>query len=992
MTCSSGWFGVDCSVIVQSPNNQTAAAFGHGYILSLDGTGYSFLGNGEYHMMLSESFEIQARMVTCYRSTSCFNAVAVRVEQNTLLIHGRFETQGVPLVFVNGKRTHHLQFAFGTRSHGFTFKRTSRLRFVLTSIYGIQMSIRLYGRYLDFYLQCGNQTYCQTGQGLWGNSNFDPFDDLTSRDGNIVTSRNVSQSYIHEFFGRSWLVRKNDSLFMYEISKQREKRQLYGGGYALYFNNSGAHSGEIYSFSSSDITIEFMVLGDSHNGTLISYTSTHMFAVVVSSGVLKLQYDDTVLNTFALLQMKKWNQIALVWSKSTRILQFYHMDDTGRVRSRNFPISNSVNVFEPGGVLAIGYSRPPPSGLQSPPKEQFIGQIDELRVWNQKLDPFTISANWRKNLDCSTRTKNLASLWKFNEGEGVTAFDCVSSAHITFRSGIWQAPLWVYSTVQISRFSVDIARAYSFRFGDIWIGARHKCYQLIFGDAVASQLVKLNSATLSFFHVSCVRSVSRSNHLSEAYWTIMAVSDLYQVFFHSPSWYAQSFCQLIAAVNFPDWYGEQCLQSCIFGVPDNSAHDNCRCMNGFYGSNCTRECPGWFQVPCNDQSPCDAATGRCSCPVSSNSSRDCGLCSPGWIGSDCSVAVSINQSRLYSSTCLGFGAAHYTTFDGTSYSFGAYGEFYLIRTLSYSVQVRQVPCMNGSFCISSIGMMTGTKNITIRASFTNGGKPLIWIDRGLTELTTLTLDKGFRFRKISPQTFEIGKNETGELTILKIKTWQRYLSFQLVMSAQLCGVASGLCSSCDFNVANDFTNISGTVYWGRDLSMKAIVEIFSNHWRVSVIDSLFLFGYNDYGERRQITANGYALNFNGTVAFTRSLHDSFIKGQDFTLQFFVKMDRVGGTIICYASSFTFAVVNDASVKIYVGRIVYDVEAAVPLGAWIQLSLSYSSSSGKYILINICCYCIPFCVFAKFVLTLCENKLVLTILKCCHNSPLYKAFP
>ena len=934
---------------MQSPNNQTAAAFGHGYFITLDGTGYKFLGNGEYHLMLAQSLEIQVRMVPCFSSSSCFNAVAVRIEQNTLLVHSRFVNQDEPVVFANGRRTYSLEFDFGPANQKFTFKRATRLQFVLSSIYGVQLIIRLYDRYLDVHLRVDNQTYCLASRGLWGNCNLNWYDDLSSRDDRLITAANISQSYIHELYGKSWQVAQKDSLFVYDINNYHEKRELYGGGYALHFNNSGAHTGEIYSFASSDITIEFMIRAESQNGTLLSYTSTKMFAVVLDSGKIKLRYEDTILDTLGVIQTQKWNHIALVWSVSTRILQFYQLyynDDGGeRVHSRNFPVPSSVNVFQPGGTLALGYCQPAPGTLNIPLKEGFIGQIDEVRIWNQKLDPFTISANWRTNLGCGLPIQNLASLWKLNEGYGTVAHDCVSSAHIIFRSGIWHGPTWVYSTVDIPNFSVDIETAYSFRFGSTWMNVEQTCYNLIFTSSLRSQYTMLNTATRWFYHMSCVTSVTRSSHYGDAYWPLMALSDFYQLFAEHTSWYAQKLCRHVSVVNFPRWYGVNCAQQCKFGLPGNNSRDNCVCMKGFYGVNCSRECPGGYNAPCNAQSPCNNLTGKCSCPVQANSTLDCSVCSSGWVGADCSVALGGNVSNVDNFTCQGFGAAHYTTFDGAGYTFGIYGEFYLMKTNEFTAQVRQIPCMSGSFCISSVAMKTGSTEITIRASFNGSGMPLVWFNRSLTDTTSLNLDNDFVFRKVSPRAYEIKKDRPDKI-LLRVKAWKKYLSFEITSASPLCTVASGLCSSCDSNIGNDFINKSGAVYWGHTISQRTIIDIFTSQWKVSTIDSLFVFGYTSYNEKREINGNGYALKFNGTIASTGPLNTAFIKGQDFTLQLFVKVDALGGTIISYAKGFTFAIVNDATVKVYVGGIAYDMRITLPLGSWIQVSIVYSSSIGK----------------------------------------------
>lgn len=268
-----------------------------------------------------------------------------------------------------------------------------------------------------------------------------------------------------------------------------------------------------------------------------------------------------------------------------------------------------------------------------------------------------------------------------------------------------------------------------------------------------------------------------------------------------------------------------------------------------------------------------------------------------------------------------------------------------MKTNAFTAQVRQIPCLSGSFCISSVAMKMGSTQITIRASYNGSGMPLVWLNRILTDTTSLNLENDFIFRKVSPRAYEISKDRPDKI-LITVKAWKKYLSFEIISSGPLCTVASGLCSSCDSNIANDFKNSTGTVYWGNTISQRTIIDIFTSQWKVFTIDSLFVFGYTSYNEHREITANGYALKFNGTIVSSGPLTTAFVKGQDFTVQLFVKVDALGGTIVSYANGFTFAIVNDVSVKIYVGGIAYDMGITLPLGSWIQVSIAYSSSTGK----------------------------------------------
>lgn len=273
-----------------------------------------------------------------------------------------------------------------------------------------------------------------------------------------------------------------------------------------------------------------------------------------------------------------------------------------------------------------------------------------------------------------------------------------------------------------------------------------------------------------------------------------------------------------------------------------------------------------------------------------------------------------------------------------------------MKTNQFTAQVRQIPCMNASFCISSVGVKIGSTEIVIRASYNGTGMPLVWLNRKLTDATSVILENNFSFQKASPKVYEIAK--PGRI-LLRVKAWQDYLSFELTSASQWCIVGSGICSSCDSNVVNDFTNSTGTMYWGGSISESIIINILHSQWQVSAIDSLFIFGYTSYKERREITSNGYALSFNGTTASTGILN-AFVK--DFTIQLFVKVHSSGGTILSYSNKFTFALVNDVRVKIFLGGASYDMGITLPSGTWVLVSIAYRASTGKY---TGCTYCSVF---------------------------------
>ena len=891
-------------------------------------------------------FSVQCRMVSCHSSSACFNAVAFKVRGSVFMIHARFTTDGEPVVLLNGEKVRTLETHIGPPSFGFVIRRFSRLRFSVSSPRGVYIGVRLYDRYLDLQMKIDNQTYCQRSGGLWGNCNGNLLDDLFNRDRVPVTSTNLTQIYISDVFAKSWRVAVEDSLFTYAYSTYREKRDLGGGGYALSFKNSGAHTREIYSFSSSDITIEFMFQIDSPVGTLLSYTTTETFAVTYSTGTVKLQCVDLLLDTLAGVEVGKWYQLALVWSKQTRLLQFYLLDADGKVTSRNFPITNYGNVFEPGGLLSLGYWNPAPSGLGAPPLGQFSGFLDEVRIWNKRLDPFAISSNFGNNVDCST--PSLASMWKFNEGEGSLAQDCVSGAHIYFHTDIWRGPTWIFSTAPIGRYPVVNNLVYGYRWERAFSlqRAEEECDRVMLA-AVTPHCTALTPPSSWFYYMSCVTSVTRSGKLTEAYWSALAAADHCDLVSTPRSWYAQPLCNIVPRVNFPEWTGPQCKQYCGFGLPTENGM--CDCMEGFYGQNCTLECTGGYARPCGGYGACNTLTGACACPATADTSLNCSKCEAGWTGKDCLVGTT-DKSNASFPFCQAYGAAHYTTFDGAGYTFGTHGEYHVIKTARFAVQVRQIPCAHAAFCISSVAVRTGTSKVTIRAPHTNSGDALLWLNGSLSQSTAAGLDAelNFNFRKTAPATYTITNNKpTHELVSLTVKLWKRYLSFELISSRNLCATSSGLCASCDGDVTNDFSRVPGDTIWRDNMSQAVIIDVLSHQWSVVENQSMFFFNTTSYQELRSVNANGYALRFDGTVAFTENLDATFISGSDVTLQFFVKVNAIGGTILSYATSRTFAIVNDITVKLYLGGMAYDTRRTLQPNVWNQISVVYQRKTSEW---------------------------------------------
>lgn len=855
--------------------------------MTTDGAMYRFLGNGEYYLLfLPElSFEVQIRIISCYSSGSCVNAIAVNASGNVVMIHGRYSLTENPVVYINGKRSLSLSAEIGSKQDRFVLQRVSYLRYKLSNRYGVRLDIRLYDRYMDIVVGFKNTTYCLNNVGLLGNCNGNHSDDFNSKDGFFVTGFNITQNYIYEVYGPSWKVSNANSLFEYDWNDYHEQQNLNGGEYALYFNNTGIHTNQIYSFSASDISIELMVKLIESDGVILSYTTTETFAITVQSRKIILQYADKTLDTYITLDLNKYYQMAIVWAHDYQIVQLYFTETDGTLHSRNFPLKS--DVFEPGGLLALGYWAPSPTGHGKLPSRSFIGEIDELRLWNQKLSMSAVSSNWRRNLDCR-KIPGLASLWKFNEGQGNFAHDCISGADFVIPESIWRSVRWVYSNAHIPLFSYGpiVAHLLSFTPSPEIYEAESKCSDVIYSQHLMKNCTFLTNSSLQLYHASCVYTVTRTGNLNDAYWIAMTIADMCSSTFPVGTWPASSFCKEVNRLNFPDWIGTSCASYCQYGLRGNSDVSSCHCIKGYYGNSCSLQCPGGYLSPCNGFSETCDLTGHCQCPVTANKSRDCSDCDEGWLLKDCSVAV-VNESLSLSHHCQGFGSGYYVSFDGVHYRFKTYGEYYIINTPHLSAQARQIPC-GESFCISSIAVKTTGRSFTIRASLTKTGTPLLWIDGSQSISTHAILDGNYIYHKVSPNIFEITNNQTlSSLNSLKIKSFGKYLSFELVAAQNMCRKETGLCSSCDNNPTNDLIDTTGQSLWGKHGNQSMLSFALSKRWQVPSEKSLFIFNTTSYHEQRKITLSGYCLSFDGTIAYTNSLVGIFNGTKDFTIQVFI---------------------------------------------------------------------------------------------------------
>lgn len=202
--------------------------------------------------------------------------------------------------------------------------------------------------------------------------------------------------------------------------------------------------------------------------------------------------------------------------------------------------------------------------------------------------------------------------------------------------------------------------------------------------------------------------------------------------------------------------------------------------------------------------------------------------------------------------CMSFGLGHIQTFDGSYYTFPAYGDFYLVKSEAFSIMQRQVRCTTTlSGAISTNGQ--AKMDLPCTRGFA------IW--NGLTEIYELHYDPITDLLSVflNKQEVTSGSWQTAEGTTLAVKrrlpggykvtltsisqgfnlkfNFDPVTSSVVIFHFRAYGSAGGLCGSYDGNATNDFVTPNGTMippfasltskfYWG-------------HNWQVPTHESLF---------------------------------------------------------------------------------------------------------------------------------------------------------
>lgn len=923
---------------------------------------------GENQLFKNPDVDAQVRMVPCEPDSqaTCINAFAIELNQETVVtIHGGYTTEeNSGNVWIDGeeyKPGFDMQI---TSTCWLTREAHDHYKLYIPGEWFVNVHVR--GRYLDVRVEV-SRTSCQSMQGLLGACNSYQLDDFVTSDGDTLkVAKNataiLNQYNIHKVFGHSWKVTSNSTLFVYGFGQYKEIEDIENSvaTYCLLFDHSSAESGELNTFSDSDVTIEFdlkLAPGETECGTILSYTLRETFSVAYCDTHFSLQYGTQAYSTSFGISKDIWYRVALVWQKSTKLMQIYCFDPSGKFETQivNF---GTPDVLSPGGKLVFGSWYPPPGYSGQPPQGGFIGQLDEIKIWKSLSQLSDLKE--RIGTAASTDDSQLASYWKLNEGQGSTFFDAVSSGDFTMQMKPWNAPQWIFSSATV-RSEQNVKDLYALPSSEdsAWKKAEEACEDFI----MAPSFSECNRMGLAkYFQLMCSLDYVLSKNSDAVMEVVLAYADQCNHTVVGASYPAKPFCNYFPTRKFPQWIGANCDTPCISGYPVTTPDLNvtCKCYSGYWGEECTAQCKGGAGYPCGDNGVCLESGGACECPVYYTTQSDCNNCEEGWHGVDCTTVSSEQSAVGQSAVASFFSYGHFLMFDGMAYNMEVQGEFTFSTTSDMSVYIRQVPCGVDVVCITNLwirlsptsrrrkrAVLTGL-DLSFRVPFEPGTDHLVFIaGEVLIYDQPVRFSTGHTLTKTSPTSYIISKEGASEVTI---SIQDRYINLQLVVPQDLCRNAEGtFAGSCDNNTDNDFQIGEDSFVPLSNITYDIINGPFAAFCTIPISQlTQFVYEYGGYKENRKIQPSGNALFFNGTACISEPFVNIFETASDITIEFILRGEDPtvqGGTLVSYLSERSFAITNDNSLKVHYADVIFDTGIVTETQEWGFVSFMYYHTTG-----------------------------------------------
>ena len=180
------------------------------------------------------------------------------------------------------------------------------------------------------------------------------------------------------------------------------------GGFALYLDDSSVMYENAEFIYGNELTIEFLIKCTNCTGVIMSYTVVDTFSLFYDD-TLMVGHGSSVQDTQRTLEDGEWNMISLVFEDDT--LSVFVFDSAG------VPLFSQLTVapLESYGDLVFGTWMPPKDSSHfRPDVGDFVGLLDDIRIWRTTFDSVLIQSHWNSLFDASVDVGTLAALWKMD--------------------------------------------------------------------------------------------------------------------------------------------------------------------------------------------------------------------------------------------------------------------------------------------------------------------------------------------------------------------------------------------------------------------------------------------------------------------------------------------------------------------------------------------------------------------------------------------------
>lgn len=917
--CSPGWHGTDCiSARVNSSIISSIAVcsiYSYSHLIMFDGQSLNLDEAGEF--ILTKSFEMSAyvRSVPCgSKGQTCVTGLWVSTKRHgNITIHAP-TSRNSPLTIWHNSKNIKFDIIYNVSSTvSIVWDSKDSL---LLNISKQQVKIQNSGEFLELTLSSEKSNCNSLAHGLCGNCDGNPNNDFRISETKVIKYENISAVNIKAHLLSCSIGHFKSTGFVYVIGSWQEPRFTGNGGHCLHFNNSGCESSTIHeAFKGEHVTIELKFRAASTVGVLLGLHSKSRFLLYLN-GTIWIAVDGQYHDTQIIVSVQIWSHISLVYSRTHKRLVIYHIPGGSLTSVSVVSIILSKNVFLPGDTLRFGST----VGTVSPP---FLGEIDEVRVWKKTFGIFGIIQNSRLEIDASFT--GIHHHWSFSRGSKFIATDTIGSNEIRLpHTGI----SWWLSGLHL-QVKKSVAVSVEIKFSDPeWIKAAKICDGYFAQNRLVNACSSLGDSVRKFYVETCKTDIYKSSDDSMYISSLAAYSELCLKLIDPVESPLLDLCQKKGTKH----YRRLCLK-CKFG--ELNENDECQCLPGYWGFDCSQVCPGGVNNICNGVGQCNVTSGHCHCLPTWNDDDNCQTCKDGWSGENCNIGYPIAKNGSFlaeRSYCSIFGSSHVLTFQGAKYTFTQVGEFYLVRGKNtYNekeliVQVRTADCFYGSTCIVSMALKYGEDVIVIRTTYDKAGADLVWVN-GERQLEMNVVEKEtFAFEKLSKQKYII--EEARHKFRVVIRTYSAYLTLAIETSRFFCADILNVCGQC----ANSLQNV--------------VTE--SKDWLVPSTSSLFgvISQDHEHLESRNSTGAGRCLFFKETQITSMIVGTVIDSNTDLTLEFYVN-PSTDGIFFTYSQKSVFSMFTKTDIlMIQVGPRIISTKLVVKTSVWQRVVISWNKRSSN----------------------------------------------